>query len=78
VGFVSSASFFMYVLYLDEAGTHAEAKYLTLAGLAVFEREIHWFAQDVDGLQKKYLPDVNEPIEFHCAPLRAPESPTNC
>ncbi len=72
--FISSASFVMYVLYLDEAGNHAEAKYLTLAGLAVFEREIHWFAQDVDVLQKKYFPDVNESIEFHSSPLRAPES----
>ena len=61
----------MYILYLDESGTHGEASYFVLAGLAVFEREIHWFSQDLDLLQKEYFPEESEPVFFHAAPLRA-------
>ena len=42
--------FAMYVLYLVESGYHASAEYFVLAGLAVFEREIHGFGQDMDAL----------------------------
>ena len=54
----------MYILYLDESGTHSEASYFVLAGLAVFEREIHWFSQDLDALQREYFPAENEPVFF--------------
>ncbi|MBI2908070.1 MAG: DUF3800 domain-containing protein [Chloroflexi bacterium] len=63
----------MYILYLDESGTHGEASYFVLAGLAVFEREIHWFSQDLDSLQSEYFPAQTEPVFFHAAPLRARE-----
>ena len=59
----------MYVLYLDESGTHGEASYFVLAGLAVFEREIHWFGQDLDALQAEYFPG-QPPIHFHATKLR--------
>ena len=64
----------MYILYLDESGAHSEASYFVLAGLAVFEREIHWYAQDVDALQRRYFPNIQEPIEFHASVLRQPQS----
>ena len=64
----------MYLLYLDESGNHAEATYLVVAGIAVFEREIHWYAQDVDALQCRYFPDISEPIEFHSSPLHVSTS----
>jgi len=64
----------MYILYLDESGAHREASYFVLAGLAVFEREIYWYAQDVDALQKRYFPDIAEPLEFHASALRPPTS----
>ena len=60
----------MYILYLDESGVHREASYFVLAGLAVFEREIYWYAQDLDALQKRYFPTISEPIEFHASILR--------
>ena len=65
----------MHILYLDESGVHAEASYFVLAGLAVFEREIYWYAQDVDALQNRYFPDIDEPVEFHASSLhvRTPE-----
>ena len=40
-----------------------------MAGLAVFEREIHWFAQDLDALQSEYFP-TQPPIHFHATKLR--------
>ena len=61
----------MFILYLDESGYHNEAEYFVLAGLAVFEREVHWFAQDLNALQQRYFPGTTEPIEFHASPLRA-------
>ena len=64
------APFYMFILYLDESGYHAQADYFVLAGLAVFEREIHWSAQDIDALQRRYFPNITEPIEFHASPLR--------
>ena len=60
----------MYVLYLDESGNHGEASYFVLAGLAVFEREIHWFSQDLDSLQEEFLPEESKPVLFHASPLR--------
>ena len=64
----------MYILYLDESGAHAEASYFVLAGLAVFEREIHWFSQDLDALQSQYFPEEKEPVFFHASRLRVREN----
>lgn len=58
---------------MDESGVHSDAKTFVLSGLAVFEREIHWFTQDLDAIQAKYFPNVTEPIEFHVSQLRRPE-----
>jgi hypothetical protein len=68
------ASHSMYVLYLDESGTDKESTYFVLAGLAVFEREIYWYAQDLDAIQKQFLPSIKEPVEFHASPLRHRDS----
>ena len=68
-----SATNSLYILYLDESGIHAEAQTFALGGLAVFEREVHWFAQDLDALQKRYFPQLDDAVEFHVAKIRAPE-----
>jgi len=44
-----------------------------LAGLAVFEREIHWFARELEDLQREYLPQITEPVHFHVTKLRTRE-----
>lgn len=49
---------------------HSSADYFVLAGLAVFERELYWFAQDMAALQQRYFPDLEVPVEFHVSPLR--------
>ena len=63
----------MFILYLDESGMHAEANTFVLGGLAVFEREVYWFTEDVEAIQERYFPNSTEPVEFHVAPLRAPD-----
>lgn len=63
----------MYIIYLDESGTHAEARYFVVAGLAVFERETFFLAQRVDQIQARYFPSATEPIPFHASALRAPD-----
>lgn len=61
----------MYILYLDESGTHTDARYFVVAGVAVHETETYYLAQDLDGLQAKYFPGSQEPVAFHASPLRA-------
>jgi hypothetical protein len=61
----------MYVLYLDESGNESDPsdRHFVLAGLAVFERQIHYLSEAVDRLQDKYLPGY-EPIPMHASPMR--------
>lgn len=63
----------MYVVYLDESGTHASARYFVVAGLAVFERETYFLAQSLDQIQARYFPEVTTPINLHASSLRAPD-----
>ena len=43
----------------------ADSEYFVMAGLAVFERQIHFLSETLDHLQEKYLPGTVEPVEFH-------------
>ena len=63
----------MHILYLDESGTHAEARYFVVAGLSVFERETYFLAQSLDRIQARYLPDVVGRAPFHATSLRKPK-----
>ena len=63
----------MHIAYLDESGTHSEARYFVLAGLAVFERETYHLAQSLDRIQARYLPSVSGKVSFHASSLRAQE-----
>ena len=61
----------MYVLYLDESGNESDPsdRHFVLAGLAVFERQIHFLTEAVDEMQNKHLPGY-EPIPMHASPMR--------
>ena len=63
----------MYIIYLDESGTHKESRHFVLAGLAVFERDTYHLAQAMDGLQRKYFPQHTHPINLHASALAAPD-----
>ena len=61
----------MYLLYLDESGTHANARHFILAGVSVYGTNARWAADQLDRIQSEYFPDIEESLRFHAAPLRA-------
>lgn len=65
----------MHIVYVDEAGTHKEARHFIVGGLAVFERETYYLARALDQLQAKYLPDEAAPVPFHASGLRGHAPP---
>ena len=64
----------LYILYVDESGQHG-GEHFVLAGAAAFERQTYWIAQELDKLQREYLPGSEEPIEFHASAIRAGSQP---
>jgi hypothetical protein len=73
--FIFGGVVFLYLLYLDESGQHG-GHHFVLGGVAVFERQTFWIATRLDQLQQRFLPNINEPIEFHASSIRAgKESP---
>lgn len=61
----------MYLLYLDESGTHPSARHFVLAGVAAHESSVYWVKEQLDGLQAAYFASNDDaPIMFHAAPLR--------
>lgn len=60
----------MHIIYLDESGTHG-ARHFVLVGLAVFERETYFLAQELERLQRQYFPDYSRPINLHASELGA-------
>jgi hypothetical protein len=64
----------MHILYLDESGTHSQARYFVVAGLAVFERETFFLARSLNQLQARYFPRASSTIPFHASSLKAPEN----
>ena len=65
----------MYVLYLDEAGTHRDTRCLVVAGLALFERDIYPLAHALDQIQTKYLPEQPDAAPLHASSLRMHAEP---
>lgn len=62
----------MHLLYLDDSGNenNPDDKHFVLAGVALFEREIHWLAQRLARIQSKHLPG-SPPVPFHATKIRA-------
>ena len=56
----------MHILYLDDSGSAANAQdeYVILAGLAVFERQAHWFSKELENLANSIWPDNPHNLEF--------------
>ena len=65
-----SRPLFMHIIYLDESGTH-DARHFVLAGLAVFERDTYFLAQQLYLLQRQYFPGHSRPINLHASELGA-------
>lgn len=60
----------MYILYVDESGTHTDARYFVVAGVALYETDTYFLARALDALQATYLPRRADPVSLHVAALR--------
>ena len=49
----------MYLLYLDESGTHSSARHFVLAGVSVYETNVKWAADQLDCIQSQHFPDLS-------------------
>ncbi len=56
----------MYLLYLDDSGSvrNANDRHIILAGLAVFERQAHWFSSRLDTIAQRIWPQEPLQLEF--------------
>ncbi len=61
----------MHILYLDDSGSvgNAEDRHIILAGLAVFERQPHWFSERLDTVAAKVWPEKPRALEFRGADI---------
>lgn len=61
----------MYLLYLDDAGSvgNASDKHIVLAGIALFERQIHFLEKDLNEAAAAIAP--GHPLEFHASHMLA-------
>ena len=64
----------LHIAYLDESGTHTDARYFVVASICVFERETYFLAQKLDQIQATYLPQESGQVYFHASELRAQSS----
>ena len=61
----------MYLLYLDESGTHPSSTRVVVGGVAVFERAAYWLKRDLSETVARFLPDEQQHVPIHAPRLRA-------
>lgn len=56
----------MYLLYLDDSGSTGNSadRHIVLAGIALFERQPHWFVERLDAIAGRVWPDNPAGLEF--------------
>lgn len=61
----------MYLLYLDDSGSvpNPKDKHIVLAGVAVFERQPHWFSEKLDLLAETIWPASPTELEFRASDM---------
>jgi len=61
----------MHILYLDDSGSvgNPEDRHIILAGLAVFERQPHWFSERLDAVAANIWPENPRSLEFRGADI---------
>lgn len=55
----------MYLLYLDESGTHEASDVVVVGGLAIFERSVYWLVKAFNEVAKAHLPAGHESAPLH-------------
>lgn len=61
----------MYILYLDESGsaTNVDEEYFVLAGIATFERQVHFLGKQLDEIALDYSSIAPQDLEFHASKI---------
>ena len=60
----------MYLLYLDESGTHPSSERVVVGGVAVFERAAYWLKRDLSETVARFFPYEQQQIPIHAPRLR--------
>ena len=61
----------MYLLYLDESGTHPSSDRMVVGGVAVFERAAYWLKRDLSETVARFLSEEQQDVPIHAPSLRA-------
>ena len=61
----------MHLLYLDDSGSaeNENDPYIVLAGISVYEAQVHWLTQELDKVAESFDPDNPHNIEFHASDM---------
>lgn len=61
----------MYLLYLDDAGSasNIDDRYIALAGIALFERQVHFLDRELEAIAESIAPGAGRGLEFHASPM---------
>lgn len=61
----------MYLLYADDSGSPKDPnqQYFVLAGVAVFERQVHWLGRALDSVVAPFDATAQRPLELHGSPM---------
>jgi Protein of unknown function (DUF3800) len=67
----------VYLLYLDESGTHGGSPVFILAGLALHEQDTWFMQRRLDDMLKRKLPKGLNLLDFelHAADIKSPKAP---
>ena len=60
----------MYLLYLDESGTHPSSERVVVGGIAVFERAAYWLKRDLMETVARFFPYEHQQVAIHAPRLR--------
>ena len=60
----------MYLLYLDESGTHPSSERVVVGGVAVFERAAYWLKRDLAETVGRFFPHERQHLPIHAPRLR--------
>ena len=57
----------LFLLYADESGTPTgpDQDHFVLAGVSVFERQVHWLSLELDKIAAQFLPSDPNSVELH-------------
>lgn len=61
----------MFLLYADDSGSAGDASqsFFVLGGVALFERQPHWIAQELEKIAARFNPADSQSVELHGSPM---------